>query len=85
MILEGNLEGSNMVGASGAVMAVVTAFALLFPNTELFLLFLPFPIKAKYIALAYIAFDVYAIIQDAPDDNVAHFAHLGGMLFGFFL
>lgn len=74
-----------MVGASGAIMGVVMAFGLLFPNTELFLLFPPIPIKAKYLVLGYAAFDVYGIINRTPSDNVAHFAHLGGMLFAFIL
>ncbi|HYG39099.1 MAG TPA: rhomboid family intramembrane serine protease [Cytophagales bacterium] len=84
-ILNKSTEGVPMLGASGAVMGIVATFALLFPNTELFLLFIPFPIKAKYFALMYIGYEIFSIIQDAPDDNVAHFAHLGGMIFAFFL
>lgn len=74
-----------MVGASGAIMGVIMAFGLLFPNTELVLLFPPIPVKAKYLVIAYGAFDVYSIIKQAPSDNVAHFAHLGGMLFAFII
>lgn len=74
-----------MVGASGAVLGIVAAFALLFPNTKLFLLFPPIPIKAKYIALLYAAFDIYGIVVDSPSDNVAHYAHIGGLLFGWMM
>ncbi|QMU27595.1 rhomboid family intramembrane serine protease [Adhaeribacter radiodurans] len=74
-----------MVGASGAVFGLLMAFGLLFPNTELFLLFFPFPIKAKYFVLFYGAYELYAGVQRLPGDNVAHYAHLGGMLFAFIL
>ena len=75
----------NMVGASGAVFGLLAAFALFFPNTELFLLLLPFPIKAKYLVGAYILFEIFAELQRAPGDNVAHLAHIGGALIAFFL
>ncbi|MFN6944575.1 MAG: rhomboid family intramembrane serine protease [Cytophagaceae bacterium] len=74
-----------MVGASGAIFGILMGFALLFPNTELFLLFFPFPIKAKYMVLFYGLYTLYAGIQRTPGDNVAHFAHLGGMIFAFIL
>ena len=74
-----------MIGASGAVFGILMAFALLFPNTELMLLFIPFPIKAKYLVGAYILYEIYALIQRAEGDNVAHFAHLGGALFAYIL
>lgn len=74
-----------MVGASGAIFGVIMAFGLLFPNTELFLLFPPIPIKAKYLVLFYGAFEVYSGVYQAQSDNVAHFAHIGGMLFAFIL
>lgn len=74
-----------MVGASGAIFGVLMAFGLLFPNTEMFLLFLPVPIKAKYIVGFYGLFEIYAGIQRNPGDNVAHFAHIGGMLFAFLI
>jgi membrane associated rhomboid family serine protease len=79
------VEESSMLGASGAVMGVAIGAALLFPNSEIFLLMIPFPIKVKYFALLYIASDVYGIIKNNPNDNVAHFAHLGGMIFAFFI
>ncbi len=73
------------VGASGAVFGILLAFGMLFPNTELMLLFPPIPIKAKWFVLGYGALELYSGFANNPTDNVAHFAHLGGMLFGFFL
>ncbi len=70
-----------MVGASGAVFGILMAFGLLFPNTVLF----PFPIKAKYLVLFYGSYELWAGFSRQPGDNVAHFAHLGGMLFAFIL
>jgi membrane associated rhomboid family serine protease len=74
-----------MVGASGAIFGILMAFGLLFPNTELFLLFIPFPIKAKYFVAMYGLYEFFAGVRRVPGDNVAHFAHLGGMLFAFIL
>jgi len=74
-----------MVGASGAVFGILMAFGLLFPNTMLMLLIPQIPIKAKYFVLLYGCYELYATIINAPGDNVAHFAHLGGMLFAFIL
>lgn len=74
-----------MVGASGAIFGLLLAFGMLFPNTILMLLIPPIPIKAKYFVLFYGLFELYSTIQQAPGDNVAHFAHLGGMLFGYIL
>jgi membrane associated rhomboid family serine protease len=74
-----------MVGASGAVFGILMAFGLLFPNTELFMLFVPFPIKAKYFVTFYGLFELYSGIKNAQSDNVAHFAHVGGMLFAYIL
>ncbi|MBC7451122.1 MAG: rhomboid family intramembrane serine protease [Cytophagales bacterium] len=75
----------GLVGASGAVFGILMAFALLFPNTEMMLLFFPFPIKAKYLVGAYGLYELYQQFQNRPDDNIAHFAHLAGMLFAFIL
>ena len=52
---------------------------------ELFLLFIPFPIKAKYLVTVYILYEVFAELQRAPGDNVAHLAHIGGAIIAFFL
>ncbi len=72
------------VGASGAVFGILLAFGMLFPNLQLMLLFPPIPIKAKWLVIIYGAFELYSAISQ-PGDTVAHFAHLGGMLFGFIL
>lgn len=74
-----------MIGASGAVFGILLAFGMLFPNTELFLMFVPIPIKAKYFVLGYGLLEFFLGLQNSAGDNVAHFAHLGGMLFGFIL
>jgi len=71
-----------MVGASGAMFGVLIAFGMLFPNTELFLLFLPMPIKAKYFVLIYGLYTIYNVVVNNPSDNVAHFAHLSGLAIG---
>ena len=75
-------RSGGMLGASGALFGVLFAFAYLFPNTELMLLFFPFPIKAKYFVFLYAAYELYAGVHRTPGDNVAHFAHLGGLLIG---
>jgi len=79
----GNLN-TPVVGASGAVYGLLAATALLFPNTEV-LLYFAIPVKMKWLALGLAAIALYSGIQDNPGDSVAHFAHLGGMLFGFIL
>jgi len=73
-----------MLGASGAIFGIIMAFGLLFPNMEMFLLFIPFPIKAKYFVTAYGLYELYSGINQ-KDSGVAHFAHIGGMLFAFLL
>ncbi len=80
-----SIYNSPMVGASGAIMGILVGFAMLFPNTELMLLFPPIPIKAKYLALILIGLDLYMAYANNPGDNIAHFAHLGGALVGFIL
>ncbi len=72
------------VGASGAVFGILLAFGVLFPNTQLMLLIPPIPIKAKYFVLGYGALELYLAFAQ-PGSNIAHAAHLGGMLFGYFL
>lgn len=72
------------VGASGAVFGILLAFGMLFPNSMIYLYFF-FPMKAKYFVLLYGFFEIYSGIMNQPGDNVAHFAHIGGMLFGFIL
>lgn len=72
------------VGASGAVMGVMVGFAYLFPNTELMLLFPPIPIKAKWLIIIYVAFDLFGGLGKTSD-GIAHWAHLGGAAMGFIL
>lgn len=72
------------VGASGAVFGILLAFGMMFPNTLIYLYFF-FPIKAKWFVILYGGLELYLGIQNSVGDNVAHFAHLGGMVFGFFL
>lgn len=73
------------VGASGAVFGVLFAFGYLFPNSYLFILPIPFPIKAKYFVGGYILMELYLGFKNSVGDNVAHFAHLGGVLFAYIL
>jgi len=79
------LNYSYTVGASGAVMGLLIAFGMLFPNIELQIIFIPIPIKAKYFVIGYAVIEMIWGISNIPGDNIAHFAHLGGMLFGFIL
>lgn len=73
------------VGASGAIMGVMAAFAYLFPNTPLYVMFIPVPVKAKFVIPAFILIDLFGGLYKIPGDNIAHFAHLGGALTGFIL
>lgn len=87
----------SAVGASGAISGVVAAFAFLHPNTKLMMMFIPIPIKAKYLVTAFFAFDLFAglattltrvgILEGSLSymDGIAHFAHLGGAVFGMLL
>lgn len=76
------------IGASGAVFGILFAFAWLFPDVPLFLLFIPIPIRARVFVIAYAVIELFAgmgNLAGLTGDNVAHFAHLGGMLFGWLL
>ena len=72
------------IGASGAVYGILLAFGMIFPNERLFIIPFPFPIKAKWLIVGYIAIELFSAMT-GPGDGVAHMAHLGGMLFGFLL
>ena len=73
------------IGASGAIYGVLLGFAMLFPNAELRLIFLPFfPLKAKWLILVFAAIELMTGVM-GTQDGVAHFAHLGGMLFALIL
>ena len=78
------LINTPTVGASGAVFGILLAFGMLFPNTLLYIYF-AIPVKAKYFVIFYGLIELYLGFINNPNDNVAHFAHLGGMLFGFIL
>jgi membrane associated rhomboid family serine protease len=78
------LLNTPTVGASGAIFGVLLAFGVLFPNTQLMLIFPPIPIKAKYFVMGYGAIELYLAFTQ-PGSNIAHAAHLGGMLFGYIL
>jgi len=73
------------IGASGSLFGILLGFGMLFPNAPLFLMFIPIPIKAKYMVIGYGLLELFSGISRFSGDNVAHFAHLGGMLFGYFL
>lgn len=75
------MNAHTVVGASGAVYGILLAFGMLFPNSIIYLYF-AIPIKAKWFVLIFGLLELYSGISNQPGDNVAHFAHLGGMLFG---
>ena len=75
----------SAVGASGAIMGLLAAFAYLFPDTKFYILPFPFPIKAKFMVAIYAAIDLFGGLHPGAADNIAHFAHLGGMVMGFIL
>lgn len=83
-IMADNLNFFSTVGASGAIYGVLLAFAMLFPNRPLYFMFLPVPVKAKWMVLIWGGMEILLGIS-AASDGVAHFAHLGGMIFGFML
>ena len=84
-IVEVFKEQYAALGASGAIMGVMAAFAYLFPNTQLYVMFIPIPIKAKYVIPVYVLIDLFGGIYRIQGDNIGHFAHLGGALIGFLL
>jgi membrane associated rhomboid family serine protease len=79
------LSNAPAVGASGAIMGLLAGFAYLFPNTEFFIIPIPFPVKAKFLVAIYAAIDIFGGFQVTGADNIAHFAHLGGLVMGFIL
>ena len=80
-----DIYSGPIVGASGAVVGLLLAFGMLFPNAELMLIFFPVPIKAKYFVILYGLAELFLGTARIQGDNIAHFAHIGGMLFGFIL
>lgn len=98
-MVEANIKGLNnqqltklieiyttpMVGASGAIFGLLVAFGMLYPNAELMIMFIPVPVKAKYIIPFYILVELFLGVGQFEGDSVAHYAHLGGALIGFIL
>lgn len=82
--LADSLNAWTTVGASGAIYAILLAFGMTFPNERIFIFPLPIPIKAMWFVMIYVAIELFSALGTSSD-NVAHFAHLGGMLFGFLL
>ena len=82
--LADSLNAWTTVGASGAIYAILLAFGMTFPNERIFIFTLPIPIKAMWFVMVYVAIELFSALGTSSD-NVAHFAHLGGMLFGFLL
>jgi len=79
------IYATPIVGASAAIFGLLATFGLMFPNLEMMILFIPVPIKAKYIIPAYIVLELYLGFKQYQGDSVAHFAHLGGALIGFIM
>jgi rhomboid-like protein len=78
-------SSGSAVGASGAIMGCMAAFVYLFPNTPMYVYFVPIPIKAKYVIPAFMAIDLFGIISPSKGDQIGHWAHLGGAAAGFLL
>ncbi len=78
------LNGLTTVGASGAIYALLLAFGMMFPDEKMFIIPIPIPIKAKWMVMGAIVIELFSAMA-VSGDNIAHLAHLGGMVFGFFL
>ncbi len=79
------LVNSGLVGASGCLFGLLLAYGMTYPNNELMMMFIPVPIKAKYFVMIYGGLELMLALRNSPTDNVAHYAHLGGMIFGFII
>jgi len=80
-----SIYSGPMVGASGAIFGLLVAFGMLYPNVELYIMFIPVPVKAKYIIPVYIVIELFLGVAKFQGDSVAHYAHLGGALIGYIL
>jgi len=93
--LSNNMSASNLIiaykqqyralGASGAIMGIMAAYAYLFPNSTVYLYFIPIPLKVKYVIPCLIVYELFSGVRQIAGDNVGHFAHIGGAIVGFFL
>ena len=79
------MNGFLTVGASGAVYGILLGYGMTFPDNQLFIIPIPFPIKAKWLVVGYVVLELWLGLRNSAGDNVAHFAHLGGMLAGFLM
>ncbi len=84
-IIQAYKQEYSCIGASGAIMGIMAAFAYLFPNTQMYVMFIPVAVKAKYVIPFYILYDLFGGLNPSAGDNIGHFAHLGGALIGFLL
>ena len=80
-----NHNYAYMLGASGATFGILMASAMFFPDMSIFIFLLPVPIKMKYLVPIYAFIELYSGVKKVEGDNVAHFAHLGGMIFAFLI
>lgn len=83
--LNGELSQVITIGASGSVFGLLLGFGFLFPEQPVFLMFIPIPIKAKYFVVGYAFIELFFGVARVSGDNIAHFAHLGGLVAGFFI
>ncbi len=77
------IYSAALLGASGCIMGLLGCFLFYFPNQQMYLFLIPFPIKAKYLITGFIIFDLYAGFDGGIETNIAHFGHVGGAIFGF--
>ena len=77
------LNSLMTIGASGSVYGILLAFGMIFPNRAIYMMFIPIPIKAKYFVIFYGLVELWSGFS--ANDDIAHFAHLGGMLIGLFI
>ena len=82
-LIEAYKQQYSALGASGAIMGVMAAYAYLFPNTSMYVYFIPIPIKAKFVIPFFILLEVFMGVRQIAGDNVGHFAHIGGAVVGF--
>lgn len=82
--LQQQLNMMTTVGASGSVCGILLAFCMTYPEERMFIIPIPFPIKAKWLVVGYVVYEIVNALSNSSD-GIAHVAHLGGMLFGFFL